>query len=139
MTGVEGTAHIVDRVTRTRATDFPMAPKQAGEFAKLDEEVGYRSELAILGGREPRLKEFGLEPFEPFVDTLAPMFAAQQDDFAVTLKAHGRTPEKVRNWLNFLAWRASMQYIELASARLGVDPFRIMNDIADAGSVGDST
>lgn len=140
VTGVEGTAHIVDRVTHARATDLPMAPKQAEELAKLDEEIGYRFELAILGGREPRLEEVGaLEPFEPFVDTLAPLFPAHQDDFAATLNEHGRTPVKVRNWLNFLAWRDSMQYIELASARLGVDPFRIMNDIADAGSVGDAT
>lgn len=140
MTGVEGTAHIVDRVANARAADLPMTPRLAEELARLDEEVGYRFELAILGGREPRLEEVGaLEPSEPFVDTLAPLFSAQQDDFAATLNDHDRTPVKVRNWLNFLAWRDSMQYIELASARLGVDPFGIMNEIAEAGSVGDAT
>ncbi len=140
MTGVEGTAHIVDRATNARATDLPMAPREAAELEKLDEEVGYRFELTILGGRDPRLEEVGvLEPFEPFVDTLAPQFPAQQDDFAATLNEHGRTPVNVRNWLNFLAWRDSMQYIESASVRRGVDRFRIMNEIAKAGSAGDVT
>jgi predicted RNA-binding protein YlqC (UPF0109 family) len=97
----------------------------------------YRFEMVMLALRDPRL-EPTFPALTPIPDDRGQRFATQEREIKAAIDRHGRSPQAIRNAVEFVAFRDSLDLLDRASARLGHPPNTIAEavaaDVADGRS-----
>lgn len=135
LSGHEGPAYLMDKRTGKPARWNSLPDDLQRSIAKLEHRVAYRFELAMLALRTPPLESVEMPPFAPIPDNQGDKFLSLEAKIRASIDSIGRSPKKIRSFIEELSYRDSWKYLISALQALGL-PHDSIADALDGQPAG---